>query len=461
MGEAADLALERPEEGISRGIACARAGDLDGAQAAFARVLSRDPANWSAWSNLGIVLKRMGRAGPSVAALRRAQSLAPDDRRVASNLASALLQAGEAEEACSIRRRLWETGRGESRDLRNYALALRKCWRNEDAIRLVDAAERAHGTDALGEARLQRALAHLVLGDYARGFADFESRYLGGEVALPENAPWPRWAGEDVAGRRIVVLPEQGFGDALLFARFLPALKAMGATVTHVLRPPLARLLAEADGIDHVAPHASVRDSFDFYTPNASLPHLVGLPPDGPPPPPRLVIPDDSRARARALVAPFDGAFRIGMVWTGASRYAGNARRSTTPDRFLPLAEVPGVQLFSLHKGEGHAALRETGMEGLIVDACADDRDLADAAAVIDEMDLMITTDTAVVHVAASLGKPVWNLLDHEGYWLYGTGDTTPWYPSMRLYRQPAPGDWESVFARVTADLRRLLAARA
>jgi hypothetical protein len=117
------------------------------------------------------------------------------------------------------------------------------------------------------------------------------------------------------------------------------------------------------------------------------------------------------------------------------------------------------VQLFSLYKGDAHDAFLDSGMAGLVVDACGADRDFADSAAVIAEMDLMITTDSAVVHVAASLGKPVWNLLAWEGYWLYGEAETTPWYPSMRLFRQPRPGDWEALFARVETALRDRLAA--
>jgi len=154
-------------------------------------------------------------------------------------------------------------------------------------------------------------------------------------------------------------------------------------------------------------------------------------------------------------VAPHRDRFRIGVVWTGSVTYRANNRRSTGPESFLGLATVPGVQLFSLYKGEMHEAFLRSGMAGLILDACGEDRDFADTAAIIEQMDLLITTDTAVVHIAGTLGKPVWNLLSREGYWLYGTGDATAWYPSMRLYRQSAQGDWPELFARVEAELRK------
>ena len=117
------------------------------------------------------------------------------------------------------------------------------------------------------------------------------------------------------------------------------------------------------------------------------------------------------------------------------------------------------MQLFSLYKGDAHEDFQNSGMSGLILDACGHDRDFADTAALIEQMDLLITTDTAVVHVGASLGKPIWNLLTWEGFWLYGDGDTTPWYPSMRLFRQRANGEWPELFERVEAELRAHLDA--
>jgi len=293
-----------------------------------------------------------------------------------------------------------------------------------------------------------------MLGNYGQGFRDFEARYSGDEVSLPEDAPWPRWQGEPLEGKTIAILPEQGFGDAIVMSRFLPRLKALGARVSMVVKPPLRRLLARVEGMDEMLTGASRAAHFDYYCPNMSLPHFVGLPEDGPPPLPRLTIPDDSRARAARIAAAFKGRFKIGVVWTGSLNYRANHRRATGPESFLGLAAVPGVQLFSLYKGGARGDFLESGAAATIVDACGGDRDFADTAAMIDEMDLMITTDTAVVHIAGSLGKPVWNLLSWEGFWLYGEGETTPWYPSMRLCRQRVNGEWAELFDRVEVELR-------
>jgi hypothetical protein len=189
-------------------------------------------------------------------------------------------------------------------------------------------------------------------------------------------------------------------------SRFLPGLKARGAEVSMIVKPPLRRLLARLEGLDHMLDTVHTAQSFDFYSPNMSLPHLIGLP-DNAPPPPRLTIPEDSRVRARTLTAAYDKTFKIGVVWTGSTTYSSNNRRSCEPENFLGLAMVPGVQLFSLYKGAAHEAFLKSGMAELIGDACGADRDFADTAAIIEKMDLMITTDTAVVHIANSLGKPV------------------------------------------------------
>ncbi|MBK0398438.1 hypothetical protein H0I76_04495 [Limibaculum sp. M0105] len=454
--QAADPDAEAAAPGASfaqlhqRALDLHRSGKLDEAGAVYRRLLAGAPGNAQVWTNFGALLRRMGRLGPAIAAHRRALALDPGLVGARVNLANALADDAQCAEAEALRRELIAEAPRDPVRLRDLAAVLRAQWRQEEAIALVDGAEQEGWAD--DTCRLQRGLAQLMLGYWRDGFADFECRYADGEVSLPADVPWPRWQGEAIAGKRLLVLPEQGFGDAIVMSRFLPALCAMGAEVTMLVKPPLRRLFAGLAGI-RLTDAARRSDDYDFYTPNMSLPHLVGMA-GGIPPAPPLAIPSDSRARARALVAPFGLAFRIGVVWTGSTTFKGNHLRSTGPESFLGLAGVPGVQLFSLYKGPAHEAFLASGMAGLIVDACGADRDFADSAAVMDEMDLMITTDTAVVHVAASLGKPVWNLLSHEGFWLYGKGETTPWYPSMRLWRQQQPGDWDELFARVEAALR-------
>ena len=431
-----------------------REGKHAEAQSLYRLCLVHQPRSVTAWTNLGASLRAEKKLAPAIACHRKALEVDPNSVTARSNLANALADIGDAEEAVAIREVLLKATPDDWGRIRDLAIAYRGCWRNADAVELIDKAEARLGVDE--QAQLQRSLAHLMLGNWAEGFADFEARYAGDEVALPENAPWRRWQGEDLTGKSIIVLPEQGFGDAILMSRFLPGLKARGAShVSMVVKKPLQRLMAGVDGVDKIVAGAKRQDHYDFYTPNMSLPHLVGMGPGGTPPPlPKLTIPNDSRARAAKVTNSFRDKFKIGVVWTGSLTYRANHRRSTSPESFLGLAQIPGVQLFSLYKGDAHDDFIASGMASIIVDSCGHDRDFADTAALIDEMDLMITTDTAVVHVAASLGKPVWNMLTWEGFWLYGDQDTTPWYPSMRLFRQPTSGDWDGVFAQVENALK-------
>ncbi|MEM7176474.1 MAG: tetratricopeptide repeat protein [Pseudomonadota bacterium] len=436
--------------------------ELDQAAPLYRAYLALVPDDAQAWTNFGALLRKRGQFQAAIAAHRRGLRHDPDHENAKNNLANALNEAGEYRAAIKLRKELLAKDPESLAALRNLAVPLRGEWRHEEVVELIDAAEARADLSDHGELILQRGLSNLMLGRYRAGFADFEHRYAGDEVQLPEDLPFPRWEGQPIDGKRLLILPEQGFGDAILMARFLPRLIGMGADVTMIVKPPLLRLfegLPDTLGAHlKIVPHARKSDPFDYYTPNMSLPTLVGFSEDDPvPPPPKLSIPQESRDRARQLLAPFDEWFKIGVVWTGSLTYRANHRRSSGPEHFARLAEVPGVQLFSLYKGDAHQAFLESGMAGLIMDACGNDQDFADTAAIIDEMDLMITTDTAVVHVAGSLGKPIWNMLAHEGFWLYGTGDETPWYPNMRLFRQQSNGDWPEVFGRVEIALRSQL----
>ncbi|HSF94385.1 MAG TPA: tetratricopeptide repeat protein, partial [Thermohalobaculum sp.] len=378
---------------LQRAVTLHREQKYDEAAPLYRSYLALRPGNAGAWTNLGALLRRQGLHAPSIAVHRRALQIDPGLTSAWNNLANALADHGDFAESATIRQRLLDAQPDNPVRIRDVCAAWRGLGRHDEVIALVDAAEARLGDiPGMGECRLQRALSHLTLGNYGPGFADFEFRYEGDEVSLPENAPWTRWQGQDLRGKRIVVIPEQGFGDAILMARFLPGLKAAGAHVTLVAKPPLSRLFEHLEGVDEITGAARAGDAYGFWTPNMSLPALIGLPGGRPPPPPRLHIPQDSRNRARALTAPHAGRFKIGIVWTGSTTYRANNRRSTGPESFLALATLPGVQLFSLYKGAAHDAFLRSGMAGLILDACGPDRDFADTAAIIEQMDLLITT---------------------------------------------------------------------
>ncbi|MEM6441272.1 MAG: tetratricopeptide repeat-containing glycosyltransferase family protein [Pseudomonadota bacterium] len=443
----------------ARAIKAHQAGELDEAFAAYRLYLRAKPRDAGIWTNLGALHRKRGQHAVAAAAQRRAAALAPEDASILSNLGNALQDADRLDEALQVRGEVLRRRPDDPEAHAMLAVTLRSLARFEEAAEICDGGLRRSPGHA--ELRVQKAMALLALGRYAQGFELFESRWDIGEIDKPDY-PEPEWDGADPAGKRLLVLPEQGNGDTLLMTRFLPGLKALGAHVTLAVKPGLARLMQGIEGADRVLVTGSPKPKVDAVVNMMDLPRHLGARPDALPPSPRLSIPEDSRRRAAALVGPYEGLFRIGVVWSGSVTYKANFKRSMDVARFLPLAERPGVQLFSLYKGPLLDEFRAGPLSaGLIVDASGDDRDFADAAALAERMDLIVGADTGVMHLAATLGRPVWNLLAYSPYWLYELErDATPWHPTMRLFRQPSPGDWDAPLAEVGAALDALLAAR-
>jgi hypothetical protein len=259
-----------------------------------------------------------------------------------------------------------------------------------------------------------------------------------------------------VDGKTVLILPEQGFGDMILLLRFIPTIQALGAKIRLVANKPLLRLLEGIDGIEWIGTGAAREDPVDLWLSLMDLPKQVFGPTENGvvPKPTKLKIPDDSTDRAKSITAQHRKMFKVGVVWSGSSTYKGNVFRSFTHREFLPMANVPNIQLFSLYKGPFWDSFYKDGSAALIIDAAGTERDFADCAATMREMDLIITSDTATAHIAGSLGVPVWVMLHWDAFWVYRhMGDTTPWYPTMRLFRQDKPQDWKSVFDAAHAAL--------
>ena len=435
-----------------------RAGALDAAFTAYRAYLQRRPRDSGIWTNLGALLRRRGEHLAAAACQRRAQALAPEDAAILNNLGNALQDADLLDEALETRREVLRRRPTDADAHAMLAVTLRALGRMEEAQAMAEAGLAHHPDD--GELRVQRAMAMLAAGDYARGFEAFEARWEIGEISKGDS-PEPEWAGEPLDGRRILVLPEQGFGDTILMSRFLPALQALGAHVILAVKPPLKRLFQGVEGVDELIEIGAPRPQADFVTYMMALPRWLGCDAARLPASPKLRVPGGSRSRARKLLQPWEGMLRVGVCWSGSLTYKANFKRSFGPERFLALARIPGVQLFSLYKGPLLDGFRRSPASALIVDAAGDERDFADAAATIGELDLVVTMDTAVAHLAGALGRPVWNLLAYSPFWLYGhAGETTPWHPSMRLVRQPAPGDWDAPMATVALGISDLAARK-
>ena len=340
----------------------------------------------------------------------------------------------------------------------NLALALDEAG---DTARALDLIALAHELiEASPQARWMAAWPVLRSGDYARGFDWYEARWQSGAPAFaPGRHAAPQWRGEPGRGRTLLLWSEQGHGDAIQFIRFAGEAAARGFTVIADVAPHLRALATGAPGVSAVVDAATRR--FDAHLPLMSLPHVLGLSLDQVAPViPYLAAPADRQAKWRALL-PDSKAARIGLVWRSTINSDDLLVAQSKLSKSLPLAllrefaAIGGVDLVSLQIGHGVEEIATAGMR--IADLYEHIDDFADTAAAIERLDLVVSIDTSVAHLAGALGKPVFVLLNHSPCWRWMAGrDDSPWYPSARLFRQTTRNDWRAPVAAAVAAARAL-----
>lgn len=437
-------------------IAAHRAGEHGRAQLLYAHYLRERPNDAGMLSNLGVLQRLLGRHKTALTLQRKAQRLKPDDTGVQTNLANILSDLGHYEQSIKLRTGILRDDPNHLDHLAMIGRCLRGTGDYPAAIEHLELALAQHPSDP--ELRMQLSFALLGNGDYARAFDVYRARWEAGELT-PRALDIPEWAGQPLEGKKVVVLPEQGFGDAVLFMRFVPVLKTMGASVCVCAEAPVLPLFEGLHGADEVVllEPSNIKGDFWINMMDLALIHFQHT--NTVPKPAVLSIPEESKIRAKDIVAPFQVPFKIGVVWSGSETYKGNAFRSFHHSEFAPLADIEGIQLFSLYKGPGLRSFRDDGTSGLIIDAGGTDRHFGDCAATMQEMDLIITSDTATAHIAGSLGLPTWVMLHWDPFWVWRhAGETTEWYPTVKLYRQGIPLDWSEPFARVMDDIQAELA---
>lgn len=412
------------------------------------------PSHAASWINLGTVLRGEGKYLAAAGCAARAVALDPDNPAYLTNLGNCYGDLDRMEEALAAHGKAAALKPDDALIRSNHAIALREFDRMEEALAAFDAALALKPDDPA--LLWDRAITALHLGRYQEGWEAFEIRWRQ-KGMRPRAETAPRWRGEDLSGKTILVYEEQGFGDSMLCSRYLPLVKARGARLIVECKKPLHRLFAGIGAIDELVETAPVAGSYDYQVPMMSLPGVFGTTLDSVPPPPLFGLAPALPPAAAAMLAQGRGKLRVGIVWSGSVTFARNRKRAVAVERFLPLAAISGVQLYSLQKGPCEEDLAKSGAEGLILPLGPLMNDFAETAAALQSLDLVIMTDSSVAHLAASLGRPVWNLLCYYPYWLYLSGrEDSPWYASLRLMRQEKPGDWDGLFARVERELRAL-----
>jgi tetratricopeptide (TPR) repeat protein len=432
------------------GLALVRLERWDEAEGSLREAVRLAPGNAPALNELGIVLARSLDIAKAAACFRTAVGLKPGFVEALANLGGVLTRLSDwaaAEVAC---RAAIDRDPAYAPAQHNFGTLLRDAGRLEEAEQAARAALRLKPDYA--EARVNLAMTLLLSGRFEEGWAEYEWRWR-----LPKPARelarfrQPRWDGAPLGEKILLLHAEQGFGDTLQFCRYAPLVARRGRVVLEV-PAQLKRLLAGLPGVEQVAAAGEALPRFDLHCPLLSLPHVLAttlatIPGETP----YLQAAPERVAAWRRRFDPIPG-FRVGLVWAGSPTMSADRGRSLTLDLLVPLAGLPGVALVSLQKGEAAGQTPPSGM--VLHDWTEDLDDFAETAALIEALDLVIGVDTAVIHLAGALGRPVWllNRFDRDWRWLDGRDDS-PWYPTLRQFRQAAPGDWAGVLSRVRTAL--------
>ncbi len=458
---AAQLQPDLVEAWYQLGVVCELGRQLDEAEFALAQAVALRPQWVAALSGMASVLLNLQRPAEALGWAERALALAPEFEEARLNLGCALQGLGRYTEALPVYRELGLKLESISgiRAAFNAGTICSDIGREGEALQWFEQVL-THRPD-YGRARFARGLIYLGNGQLAEGWADYEAR-LQAEMGEHQTStePFPLWTDQSLEGKHLLVCAEQGFGDLLQFCRFISQLRSLGtASIGLRCAQSVARLLASLPDVDQIVTSLSIHAAleWDYAVPVMSLPHRVGLTalseldgsaylqPSG-----EAVSHWRDRLAGRAL----------GVVWRGNSGHYNDRHRSLpSPEILAPLAAVPDFIWVSLQRDARQDELAAAAVAGLpLFNPAAELTDFADTAGLVCALDLVITVDTAVAHLAGALGRPCWVLLPFVGCdwrWLKDRDDS-PWYDSVRLYRQPQEGDWASVIAAVKRDLAAL-----
>jgi tetratricopeptide (TPR) repeat protein len=429
-----------------------RAGRLDEAISSYLRLLSVRPEHAELHNNLGVALRLAGKLEASVSHHRLALAADPENPALHSNLGNALRAVNRLDEAVKHHYRSIELSRDYAEGFFNLALCLRDLGRLEEAIGCFSRALAIHPDNR--RARVEFAITLLMRGELEAGFAAYEIRKRLPETPTPDFAQ-PAWEGGPVQGKRILLYPEQGLSDVLLFVRFARELKRRGAIVIVLCQALLKDLLRATDYIDEVVAEGETVPAFDLHASLVSLPHLcrvdfAALAHQSP----YLRAPEESRIKLGRLER---AKLRIGIYWAAMPGQAQDRQRSVSFEQFLALAGDPELLFFSLQGGVHQKDIQAFGAGGLVHDVGRGIFDFAEAATALSQLDLLISIDAPVAHLAAAMGMRTWVLLPSTADWRWQLGGAqAPWYPSARLFRQTVPGTWNDVFADVRRELDAL-----
>ncbi len=447
---------------------------LNEAEASLLKAVRIKPDCAEALNNLGLTLMKQTRSQEAVATLREAQRLNPKSVEVHNNLGLALGDLDLVDEAQAALQEAIRLSPQSAEVYNNLGMILAEQGRFDESLSYLQKALQLKPD--YPEPHFIGSMIYLLRGDFERGWTEYEWRWKCKKFA--KRAFYgPMWDGSPLAGRTLFVHAEQGLGDTIQFIRYAPLVKRLGCQVLVECREPVIKLLATCAGIDHLILAGSASVSYDMHAPLLSLPAILRttletMPADVPylHPDPELVrwwgkevlsaeLKVLSERHHSPLTTHHSPLLKIGIAWQGNPDHKTDRHRSVKLTRFTELAKTEGVRLFSLQKGPGFEQLAPFAEQFPIIDLGSRFTTFMDTAAALKNLDLIITVDSSVAHCAGALAIPVWVFLPTVPDWRWLLeGEKSPWYPTMRLFRQKTEGDWDEVFKRITEEARRLVA---
>ncbi len=427
---------------------------------AFRRSVACDDGFAPAHYHLGFSLQHFGQLEAAAEEYMRAITLQPDDARAYLDLGTALAAMGKFNEALAAYVRATELIPDWPEAHTNVGVCLKRLGRFQESIAAHRRAIAADPNHALAHFNL--AVMLIMCGEFAEGWAEYHWRWRVSALKLrPERVlPGPEWRGEDLAGKTLLVYAEQGLGDVLQFCRFIPALARRGIRVVLEVHAPLVRVLSTLSGVAELVAGGDPLPSFDAHVAMMDLPFCLGVGSDFMADSiPYLAPPPDAVEKWQQRL-PQGRRLKVGICWAGNPKHIDDKNRSARlADMVRAWGGLDGLQLFSLQKNQPEDSRAIAAMTGTVIDLAPLLDNFADTAAAMMSLDLIISVDTAVVHLAGALGRPVWLLLPYVPDWRWMLERTdTPWYPSMRLFRQPRFADWPDVMDRVAHALTAVIA---
>lgn len=430
---------------------CLLQNNYTDAVAHFKKSVATEAGRAETHCNLGLAYWHLGKIQQALDSCQTAIRLNPELAEAYSNLGLVLNAQGRSEGACAACQQAIHLNPFLDGAYVNLGMACHDMGRYDEASEAYEKTMRINPNNP--DAHWNLALLLLLHGEFERGWEEYEWRWQR-QATPPRPFVQRLWDGSTLAGRTILLHAEQGLGDTLQFVRYIQHVKARGGRVIVECQAPLAKLVSTCDGVDEVVVQGSPLPPFDVHAPLLSLPRIFQTRINSVPnQTPYLKVPDQNHARILAAISSNPGQLKVGIVWAGRPTHPNDRNRSCEFALFRPLSMLANIKLFSLQKGERCSDLATNAVSAINLGDMLND--FSDTAAAISRLDLVISVDTSVAHLAGALGKPTWVLLPHVPDWRWMlTDEKTPWYPHMRLFRQHQAGDWSTVFERVTTALQ-------